>query len=64
MTLEEIRAAKEAAETDIRIRLLEFQKLTGMCPVGLSHRSLDATTLYSARPERHVGTVTIELEPI
>lgn len=64
MTLDEVRSAKEAAESNIRRRLIEFQQITGMCPVGLSLASFDATTYQSPRTEYAVGNVTIEMERI
>lgn len=64
MTLEQIRAAKSAAEADIlqsvQQRLSDFHKATGMCPRGISLR----TITYSNDAEIVVCGVSIELEAI
>lgn len=64
MTIEEIRAAKEAAETDIRNRLQALREATGMCPIGVDVRLLDVTNYRSSRRVSALGDVVIELEPI
>lgn len=64
MTLEEIRAAKSAAEADIRARLQALLELTGMCPIGVDVHRIDVTTCGDGRRVTALGDVAIELEPI
>jgi hypothetical protein len=64
MTLEEIRAAKQTAEADIRARLQALREATGMCPIGVDVELLDVTVFGHGRGKLALGEVVIGLEPI
>jgi len=64
MTIDEIRAAKRAAEADIRARLQALREQTGMCPIGVDVRQIEVTTYVDRRRVFALGDVFIELESI